>query len=221
GPASPSDASAAGAFAASAADALPAAGAAAPPSASSTTTTLPSDTASPSLTLTSLTTPAADDGTSIVALSDSSVTRPWSTATVSPTATSTSITGTSSKPPMSGTFTSIVFAMAAPSEHRPAHVAEQLCEVGGEARRRGTVDHPVVVGQRQRQHQPRLELVAVPDRFHRRPGDAQDRHLRRIHDRREGGAADAAQRADREAATGHRGRAELAVACLLRQRRGL
>ena len=56
----------------------------------------PSDSVSPTLTFNSFTTPAAVDGTSIVALSDSSVTRPWSLATVSPTATSTSITGTSS-----------------------------------------------------------------------------------------------------------------------------
>src|SRR5688572_14294537 len=66
------------------------------PCASSTATTLPSDSLSPTFTLSSTTRPAADDGTSIVALSDSSVTRPWSLATVSPTATSTSITGTSS-----------------------------------------------------------------------------------------------------------------------------
>src|SRR5690606_37124376 len=59
-------------------------------------TTAPSDKVSPTLTRNSLTTPACEDGTSIVALSDSSVTRPWSRATVSPTATSTSITGTSS-----------------------------------------------------------------------------------------------------------------------------
>jgi hypothetical protein len=48
---------------------------------------------SPTLTLISLTTPATDDGTSMVALSLSSVTRPWSFLTVSPTATSTSMTG--------------------------------------------------------------------------------------------------------------------------------
>ena len=39
--------------------------------------------------------PAAEEGTSSVALSDSSVTRPWSLATVSPTATRISMTGTS------------------------------------------------------------------------------------------------------------------------------
>src|SRR5690606_34672502 len=74
-------------------------------------TTPPSDSVSPTLTLSSLTTPANGDGTSIVALSDSSVTRPWSLATVSPTATSTSITGTSSKPPISGTRASFKSAM--------------------------------------------------------------------------------------------------------------
>src|SRR5690606_20177719 len=71
-----------------------AAGAAAAPSASRTTTTSPSDSLSSSLTLISLTTPAAVDGTSSVALSDSSVTSPWSFFTVSPTATRISITGT-------------------------------------------------------------------------------------------------------------------------------
>src|SRR3954470_16016879 len=52
-------------------------GAAAPASAASiTATTAPSDTSSPTLTLTSFTTPSNGAGTSIVALSDSSVTRP-------------------------------------------------------------------------------------------------------------------------------------------------
>ena len=69
--------------------------------------TLPSDTLSPSFTLSALTTPSAIAGTSIVALSDSRVTRPWSFFTVSPTATSSSITGTSPWPPMSGTLLSM------------------------------------------------------------------------------------------------------------------
>ena len=62
--------------------------------ASISATTLPSDSESPTLTLISFTTPAIGAGTSIVALSDSSVTRPWSFFTVSPTATSSLITGT-------------------------------------------------------------------------------------------------------------------------------
>src|SRR4051812_23024895 len=67
--------------------------ASAPSLASISATTLPSDNASPTLTFHSLTTPASGEGTSIVALSDSSVTRPWSFFTASPTATSSSITG--------------------------------------------------------------------------------------------------------------------------------
>ena len=56
-------------------------------------TTVPSATSSPSLTFSSLTTPATEDGTSMVALSDSSVISPWSFLTVSPGCTSTSMTG--------------------------------------------------------------------------------------------------------------------------------
>ena len=69
---------------------------------------MPSATLSPSLTLSSLTVPAAGDGTSIVALSDSSVTSESSAFTASPGLTKISITGTSVKSPMSGTLISIV-----------------------------------------------------------------------------------------------------------------
>src|SRR5512145_119428 len=80
--------------------------AAAAPDASSTSSGDPCDTLSPSFTRISLTTPAADDGISIDALSRSTVISDWSFATVSPGFTSTSITSTSLKSPMSGTFTS-------------------------------------------------------------------------------------------------------------------
>ncbi len=80
----------------------------APASVSSVNTTLPSLTLSPTLTPRFFTVPAAGDGTSIVALSDSSVTSESSTATRSPGLTSTSMTGTSLKSPMSGTLTSMV-----------------------------------------------------------------------------------------------------------------
>jgi hypothetical protein len=63
--------------------------------ASRTTTTAPAEILSPSATRISLTTPAAEDGTSIVALSDSRVTSASSTLTTSPTMTQMSITGTS------------------------------------------------------------------------------------------------------------------------------
>ena len=54
----------------------------------------------------SLTTPACDEGISIDALSLSTVTSDCSTFTVSPTLTSSSMTSTSLKSPMSGTLTS-------------------------------------------------------------------------------------------------------------------
>jgi len=73
---------------------------------SSVSRTMPSDTLSPIFTVIARTIPAAGDGTSIVALSDSSVTSGSSGSTLSPDFTSTSITGTSRKSPMSGTFTS-------------------------------------------------------------------------------------------------------------------
>ena len=69
---------------------------------------MPSPTRSPTLTLSPATVPAAGDGTSMVALSDSSVSSGSSALTVAPSATWTSITGTSLKSPMSGTLTSIV-----------------------------------------------------------------------------------------------------------------
>src|SRR5690606_32990442 len=101
------------------------------PSASISATTEPSDSVSPTWTFSSFTTPACEDGTSIVALSDSSVTRPWSFDTVSPTATSTSITGTSSEPPMSGTFASTT---PPPAEAPPAPPA------GGDEARSWLID---------------------------------------------------------------------------------
>src|ERR1035437_6242443 len=55
---------------------------------------LPSETLSPTLTFRFAIVPAAGDGTSIVALSDSSVISASSALTLSPTVTSTSITGT-------------------------------------------------------------------------------------------------------------------------------
>ncbi|MNY02992.1 hypothetical protein D3C86_1355870 [compost metagenome] len=81
----------AGAGAAAGAAAAPAA-----PAASSTTISVPSATLSPTLILISLTVPACGLGTSMVALSDSSVTSASSALIVSPTFTWMSITGTAS-----------------------------------------------------------------------------------------------------------------------------
>src|SRR5205085_11581782 len=66
----------------------------------------PCETLSPIFSLSSFTTPAAGDGTSSVALSDSRVTSGSSGCTVSPGFTNTSTTGTFLKSPISGTFTS-------------------------------------------------------------------------------------------------------------------
>jgi len=75
----------------------------------------PSDTSSPTFSLISFTVPANGAGTSMVALSDSSVTRPCSLATLSPGFTSTSITGTFSLP-ISGTRASLRSAMVSPTD---------------------------------------------------------------------------------------------------------
>ena len=82
------------------------AGAAAPLADSSISSGDPSLTLSPSETLSSLTTPSALDGISIEALSLSTVIRLCSAFTVSPGLTSSSMTATSLKSPMSGTRTS-------------------------------------------------------------------------------------------------------------------
>src|SRR5262245_26850859 len=68
----------------------------------------PFDTLSPILILSSFTTPALGDGISIVALSDSSVISDCSLLTASPGLTSTSMTATSLKSPISGTTTWVI-----------------------------------------------------------------------------------------------------------------
>src|SRR5437870_6296938 len=68
---------------------------------------LPCETLSPVLTRISFTTPAAGEGISIVALSDSTLMSDCSGFTASPGLTSTSITSTFLKSPMSGTKTSL------------------------------------------------------------------------------------------------------------------
>ena len=70
---------------------------------------LPVTTLSPTLIKISFTTPAIGAGTSIDALSPSTLMIDWSTSTVSPTFTIISVTFTSSEP-ISGTFTSTTLA---------------------------------------------------------------------------------------------------------------
>src|SRR5690606_14720050 len=75
-----------------------------------------------------------------------------------------------------------------------AEVFQQGCQVDVETGRGGAIDHAVIVGQRQRQHQTRLKCLAIPDRLHRGTRHTQDGHFRRIDDGCEVRAADAAQR---------------------------
>src|SRR5690242_3759018 len=90
-------------------------GSTAAPSVSSDRIGDPRLTRSPTLTRSSRTVPAAGEGMSMVALSDSRVTSGSSLLTTSPGATWISMTGTSAKSPRSGTLTSV---MAAPSGPR-------------------------------------------------------------------------------------------------------
>ena len=82
----------------------------------------------------------------------------------------------------------------------------------------GAVDHAVIVGKRERQHQARLEFLSVPNGAHRRADDTEDRDLGRVDDRREAGAADAAEARDRERRALHVGRRDLPLAHALRDR---
>ena len=76
---------------------------------------MPSDTLSPTLSFSCFTTPAAGEGISMVALSDSNVISEDSFCTVSPGLTSTSMTSMSLKSPMSGTLISTVSFMRLPA----------------------------------------------------------------------------------------------------------
>ena len=82
-----------------------------PVPASSFAISAPIETLSPTLTTICVILPAAGDGTSMVALSDSSVRSGWSASTVSPAFTKISMIGTSLKSPMSGIVTSIGAAL--------------------------------------------------------------------------------------------------------------
>ena len=89
-------------------------------SVSRTKITEPCLTLSPNFTDREVTTPACDEGISIEALSDSTVIKDCSARTLSPTFTSSSMTATSSKSPISGTFTSIVAMCFLPRIKREA-----------------------------------------------------------------------------------------------------
>ena len=107
------DFSAAGAGVSAGASAVELVSAGAPDEVSSLITIEPCLTLSPVLMKTSFTVPACGEGTSIVALSVSSVIKPSSASITSPAATSTSITSTSPSSPISGTAISITSLLVA------------------------------------------------------------------------------------------------------------
>src|SRR5664279_2499521 len=178
---------------------------------------------------------------SIVALSDSRVSSGSSTATVSPGPTCTSITGMSWKSPMSGIRISMAMAgapcdkptyswrgrrasarsvrvrrssaavRARGSQQQPADVDQQVAQVAGEPGRECAVHDPMVVRQRQGQHQSRNELLAVPDRGRASTDNPEDGHFRSVHDRGETGATDPAEARDGEGAALHVRSGQLAV----------
>ena len=63
-------------------------------------------------------------------------------------------------------------------QQQPPRVRQVALHVVEEPRRRGAVDDAVVVGERQRHHQPRLPLVVDPLRQRAAAADEQDRRLR-------------------------------------------
>ena len=57
-------------------------------------------------------------------------------------------------------------------------VLEALHEIHGETRGDGAVDHAMVIGEPDWQHQPRLDFIVAHDGFRRPAAKAKDRHLR-------------------------------------------
>src|SRR5690606_27471765 len=99
----------------------------------------------------------------------------------------------------------------------PIDVTEHRREARREAHRVRAVDDPMVVRQRQRQYQARHETAVLEHRTPLTTGDAEDRDLGRVDDRREERSADRAEARYREHAALHLVRTELAVARARRQ----
>ena len=73
------------------------------------------------------------------------------------------------------------------------YIAKQFCQRDHKMTAVGAVNHPMVVGQTQRQLQPRFEAFTSPNRLHPRLSNAQNSHFWRIDDGREPGATERAQ----------------------------
>jgi len=94
---------------------------------------------------------------------------------------------------------------------------ESLCDPAQEPRGVGAVDQPVIIGKRQRQQEPRLELPVIEYRLLARARNPENRHFRRMDDRGELGAADPPEVGDREDAPFQFLEGDLPAPRLLRQ----
>src|ERR1700681_555226 len=83
----------------------------------------------------------------------------------------------------------------------------------------GAIDQPVIVRERERQNQPRIEFVIHPLLLHPRTRKPQNRDFKMFHDRRESRAADSTKIVDGKCASFHLLRSELAVTRFLRELR--
>src|SRR5207342_428445 len=111
---------------------------------------------------------------------------------------------------MTTTWTSDISALQGEQERLFEHLGDPADEAGAV----GAVNRAVVVRERQRQHQARDELAVLVDRLHTAARDAEDRDLRRVHERRKRGPADAAEVADAERRALHLLERQLAAARL-------
>ena len=82
-------------------------------------------------------------------------------------------------------------------------IGQHFSKIGGEARGVRAVDNPMIVRQRQGQHEARQECAALVYGLQGGTRHAEDRHLRRIDDRRERRAANAAEARNGECAALH------------------
>ena len=73
-----------------------------------------------------------------------------------------------------------------------SEVLEAMHQLHGETRGGSAVNHAVIIGKANRQHQPGFDLAVADDSLHRPTAQAEDRYLRLVHDRSEMRAADAA-----------------------------
>src|SRR5262249_7337553 len=101
------------------------------------------------------------------------------------------------------------------SQRKDKRLFERLSAPAQESGRTRAGDDAMVVRQGQRQHQPRLELRAVPRGLVAAARDAEDRDFGPVDDRAEPHAADAAEVRDRDDAARHLVERELAGARLL------